>query len=540
MTLATTLKDLPRVGEANDGRLFPLSRHHRTQLLILVGVVLIWELLATTIFAHRFVLPTPTSIAQTAWSDHFYGSDLLTTLSEASLGWIIGNGLGLLLAGFSLISPRLEKSLLSFGVLTYAVPTVAIGPILFIIQSPFAAKVTMSALSVFFVTLTAGLVGLRQSSKTAIEMVTAFGGSKFQVLQKVRIRASTPAVASGLCISAPAAILGAIIGDYFGGQSGLGVVMLQSQQQLAVARTWAIALVTTLVSGGAYTLTLYATKRFGAGTATTAEAGEAFLAPPSGGLRSIFIALARLIVGIIAGLIIWDLAIHASGLGGYFLKSPLAVYQYLFVGGGAAANRSEIISAFGITLMHAGTGWLLGTVVAISGAVVLVLFPTLSAAVMPFVLIIRSVPLVAMTPLLALLFGRGLIGITVIAGLVTLVPTLVTVADGLRQVPPSSIDLISAIGGSRFQVLMSVRRIYAIPSIFAAAKISMPGAMLGAVLAEWMVGSSGIGHAMAYDVIGSNFGNLWAAIAVIVSISLIAYFVVNAIETSLKRKLAIS
>ncbi len=190
--------------------------------------------------------------------------------------------------------------------------------------------------------------------------------------------------------------------------------------------------------------------------------------------------------------------------------------------------------------MHAGTGWLLGTVVAISGAVVLVLFPTLSAAVMPFVLIIRSVPLVAMTPLLALLFGRGLIGITVIAGLVTLVPTLVTVADGLRQVPPSSIDLISAIGGSRFQVLMSVRRIYAIPSIFAAAKISMPGAMLGAVLAEWMVGSSGIGHAMAYDVIGSNFGNLWAAIAVIVSISLIAYFVVNAIETSLKRKLAIS
>ncbi len=540
MTTTSTLIDAPVVGKVQVTKRIRLRRHHRTQLFILIGVVLLWELLSTTIFAHRFVLPTPISIAQTAWNDHFYGSDLVTTLSEAALGWLIGNGLGLLLAGLSLISPRLEKSLLSFGVLTYAVPTVAIGPILFIIQSPFAAKVTMSALSVFFVTLTAGVVGLRQSSKTAIEMVTAFGGSKLQILQKVRIRASMPAVASGLCISAPASILGAIIGDYFGGQSGLGVVMLQSQQQLAVARTWAIALVTTIVSGGAYGLTLYATKRFGAGTATTTEAGESFSPPRSGILKSNAIALVRLLIGIIAALLIWDLAIHASGLGGYFLKSPLAVYQYLFSGSGASVNRSEIISAFGITLVHAGTGWLLGTIVAISGAVVLVLYPTLSAAVMPFVLIIRSVPLVAMTPLLALLFGRGLIGITVIAGLVTLVPTLVTVADGLRQVPPTSIDLISSIGGSRIQALICVRRMYAIPSIFAAAKISMPGAMLGAVLAEWMVSGSGIGHAMAYDVIGSNFGNLWAAIAVIVSISLILYFVINAIETSLKRKLAIS
>ncbi len=540
MTLTATITDAPPTNEVPVARRVRLSRHHRTQLYIIIGVIALWELLATTIFAHRFVLPTPTSIAQTAWNDHFYGSDLVTTLSEAALGWLIGNGLGLLLAGLSLISPRLEKSLLSFGVLTYAVPTVAIGPILFIIQSPFAAKVTMSALSVFFVTLTAGVVGLRQSSKTAIEMVSAFGGSKFQVLQKVRIRASMPAVASGLCISAPASILGAIIGDYFGGQSGLGVVMLQSQQQLAVARTWAIALVTTVVSGGAYALTLYATKRFGAGTATTTEAGEGFSTPRSGGLKSNVAALVRLFGGVIAGLIIWDLAIHASGLGGYFLKSPLAVYQYLFVGSGAAANRSDIISAIGITLMHAGTGWLVGTIVAIFGAVVLVLYPTLSAAVMPFVMIVRSVPLVAMTPLLALLFGRGLIGITVIAGLVTLVPTLVTVADGLRQVPPSSIDLISSIGGSKLQALMSVRRMYAIPSIFAAAKISMPGAMLGAVLAEWMVSGSGIGHAMAYDVIGSNFGNLWAAIAIIVAISLILYFVINAIEASLKRKLAIS
>lgn len=540
MTLTSTHYRAPVTKKVVEANRELLTSQRKVQLLIIFGVLALWELLATTIFAHRFVLPTPTSILEIAWQDHFYGSDLVTTLSEASIGWLIGNGLGLMLAALSLISPRLEKSLLSFGVLTYAVPTVAIGPILFIIQSPFAAKVTMSALSVFFVTLTAGVVGLRQSSKTAIEMVTAFGGTKFQVLKTVRIRASMPAVASGLCISAPAAILGAIIGDYFGGQSGLGVVMLQSQQQLAVARTWAIALVTTVVSGGAYALTLFLTKRFGSGLATTTEAGESLTVSKASSVGSRFASLTRVMTGIIVGLTLWDLGVHTSGLGGYFLKSPLAVYQYLFVGASAFQNRSAIVSALGITLMHAGSGWLLGTLVAIVGAVTLVLYPTLSAAVMPFVLIVRSVPLIAMTPLLALLFGRGLVGITVIAGLVTLVPSLVTIADGLRAVPPSSIDLIRSIGGSKMQALRVVRRMYAIPSIFAAAKISMPGAMLGAVLAEWMVSGSGIGHAMAYDVIGSNFGNLWASIAIIVSISLILYFAINHIEVSLKRKLAIS
>lgn len=540
MTVATSIVQEPTVTETFPKKQVLFTSHRRTQIAIVISVVVVWEILATTIFAHRFVLPTPTSIASTAWKDHFYGSDLLTTLSEASLGWIIGNGIGLAFAAVSLISSRLEKSLLSFGVLTYAVPTVAIGPILFIIQSPFAAKVTMSALSVFFVTLTAGVVGLRQSSKTSIEMVSAFGASKLQVLTKVRIRASMPAVASGLCISAPASILGAIIGDYFGGQSGLGVVMLQSQQQLAVARTWAVAIVTTVVSGAAYAITHFVTKKFGAGTATTTEAGETFSVPRRLNFKSSLVAILRLLGAVVVGLVLWDLAIHASSLGGYFLKSPLAIYQYLFNGASAAANRSQLFSTLGVTLIHAGTGWIFGTLVAIAGAVAMVLYPTLAAAVMPFVMIVRSVPLIAMTPLLALLFGRGLVGISVIAGLVTLVPTLVTVADGLRQVPPSSIDLISSIGGSKFDVLLTIRRMYAIPSIFAAAKISMPGAVLGAVLAEWMVSSSGIGHAMAYDVIGSNFGNLWAAIAAIVSISLLLYFVIEAMELTLKRKLAIS
>jgi ABC-type nitrate/sulfonate/bicarbonate transport system permease component len=59
---------------------------------------------------------------------------------------------------------------------------------------------------------------------------------------------------AGLRIAAPAAMLGAIIGEYLGAESGLGVAMINSQQSLAVERTWGIALVATALSGAAYGL----------------------------------------------------------------------------------------------------------------------------------------------------------------------------------------------------------------------------------------------------------------------------------------------
>jgi ABC-type nitrate/sulfonate/bicarbonate transport system permease component len=74
-------------------------------------------------------------------------------------------------------------------------------------------------------------------------------------LTKVRLRASLPSLFAGLRIAAPAAILGAILGEYVVGDNGLGVAMVAAQQQFIVPRTWALALVATFVAGVAYGLT---------------------------------------------------------------------------------------------------------------------------------------------------------------------------------------------------------------------------------------------------------------------------------------------
>jgi ABC-type nitrate/sulfonate/bicarbonate transport system permease component len=527
-TLRTPMPDVAQV-------VSPSARRRIASTAIVLSALAAWQILASTVFAGRFVVPAPLSVVSAAIADNFYVSDLLVTLEISWKGWLLGNGAALALAAICLILPAAEAGLITLGVATYCVPTIAVGPLLVVLAGPYGAKIGMSALSVFFVTLVAAVTGLRAASPTSLEVITAFGGGPLQQLFKVRLRASLPTLASGMCIAAPAAILGTMLGDYLGGQSGLGVIMLQSQQQLAVSRTWAIGLVSTVVCGLAFGLTALAARRLGAQIDAPLDTGvirrRGYRSRPA----SLGLAVLRLVGALVLALLVWEALIKLSGLSSYFVKSPIDVWGYLFNGAASEQNRNGMLQALAQTLKDAGLGWLVGTVLAVLAASALVLFPPVGTAIMPFVIVLRSVPLIAMCPLLGLVFGRGQLGVTIIAAMVTFVPSLVTIADGLRAVPSAATDITYCAGGGPWATLLKVRGPFSAPSLFAAAKISMPGAVLGSVLAEWLITGHGLGYAMAYDVITSNYANLWAAMVTIVIVSLGLYLVVGGMENAVRR-----
>ena len=514
-----------------------VSRHHLRSALIVVAILALWEALASTVFAGHFVMPTPTSVIATAARDHFFFSDLVVTLGISWKGWLIGNGAALVLACVCLILPVTEGGLMTLGVATYCVPTIAVGPLLVVLYGSTGAKMAMSALSVFFVTLIAAVAGLRAASPSTIEMITVFGGNRWQQLLKVRLRACVPILASGLSISAPAAILGTMIGDYLGGEKGLGVIMLQAQQQLAVSRTWAIAMVSTAACGGAFAITAAAASRLAAGVDGPIDSSTDRPAPELSRLLQAARTVIKVAAVTLFGLAVWEILIRSSGLSSYFVKSPLDVWRYLTSGPAAAAHRSALLGALARTAQDAGIGWAVGTVAAVICAGTLVVIKSVGAAVMPFVVVMRSVPLIAMCPLIGLIFGRGLLGVTVIAAIVTFVPSLVTITDGLRSAPSAALDLVECFGGPRWSALVKVRFPFAAPALFAAAKISMPGAVLGSVLAEWLITGHGLGYAMAYDVISSDYSNLWTSIAVLLVASLTLYFIVGSLEGSVRGRI---
>lgn len=226
-----------------------------------VGVVLViaaWSLLSVTVLTARDGVPTPwatvSSLARDGWP--FYQPNLARTTGEALRGYLIGNGLAIAAAFLVLLVPVAERFVLQLAIASYCIPIMAVGPLLSMLFDGDAPVVALSALAVFFTTLVGALLGLRSADATALDLVRAYGGGRWAQLRRVRIVAALPATLAALRVAAPAALLGAIIGEYLGRvTNGLGVAMIVSETQLDIARTWAIALVSGAVAGAAYGLT---------------------------------------------------------------------------------------------------------------------------------------------------------------------------------------------------------------------------------------------------------------------------------------------
>jgi ABC-type nitrate/sulfonate/bicarbonate transport system permease component len=149
-------------------------------------------------------------------------------------------------------------------------------------------------------------------------------------------------------------------------------------------------------------------------------------------------------------------------------------------------------------------------------------------------------PLVALTPLIVLLFGRGLLGVTVLVTLVTFFPTLVTVILGLRAAPEGALDVIRASGGSSLTAALTVRLMYAIPAITASARIAIPAAVSGAMLAEWLATGDGLGNLITLAAVNADYYVLWSSGVIIVLLVLGLYSLINTVDRAVSRRLGIA
>jgi ABC-type nitrate/sulfonate/bicarbonate transport system permease component len=223
------------------------------------GIVVVfaaWVVAASTLGITKGI-PQPWSVVSQFVDDRrLYWPNISKTLDEAWRGYLVGNLIAIVFGMAFVLVPFLEKALMQIAVATYCLPIVAVGPILQSTLRGDNPKIALVALSVFFTTLIGVLVGLRSADRTSLEVVRAYGGGRLRELSKVRIRAALPSTFAGLQIAAPAAILGAIIGEYFGGERGLGIMMIASLQGFRVARTWGIAAIATALAGVGFAATM--------------------------------------------------------------------------------------------------------------------------------------------------------------------------------------------------------------------------------------------------------------------------------------------
>jgi len=184
----------------------------------------------------------------------------------------------------------------------------------------------------------------------------------------------------------------------------------------------------------------------------------------------------------------WEAWVHLRDVRPYILPPPTAVAEAL------AAQPGRYLRALSASLVAALGGLALASVVAFVLAVVMAHSRALERALYPPALLVKVTPIIAIYPLLLIWFGFGMGPRVAVAALITFFPMLVNAVVGLRSVDPAAMDVLRVLNASRAAVFWKLRVPSSLPYVFAALRISVPLSLVGAVVAEFLSGSGGMGQ----------------------------------------------
>ena len=332
--------------------------------LILAAILLAWEVAGRLELVASGALPAPSAVLARLWFDKAdYVPHIAATVGSASLGFAIGNAVAVLAAILFVLVPLSERLARGINIAIFALPPIAIVPVLVIAVPGNAPRVILAALAVYFPTMIAMTVGLREIDPRAVDVVRAYGGGDGAIMRWVRLRSALPALLGGLRVAAPNAVLGAILAEFgSGARWGLGSYLLGSLGRADPERLWGIGLAATAIAGIGYGIAaLVASRVTGASRAVTiAAVAVPRAAPLSGGRAKRFgIGLAAFLLPFL----VWWLLLLAGGLSPIIAKTPVGVFDYLFLSPAAAKAQSRLLAALAQTLplallgMAAGLGF---------------------------------------------------------------------------------------------------------------------------------------------------------------------------------------
>ncbi|MFT5872576.1 MAG: ABC-type nitrate/sulfonate/bicarbonate transport system permease component [Clostridium sp.] len=213
-------------------------------------VLFIWQVSIDIWKIPQYILPSPKDIIITlveilpSITKHIYA-----TLYEAMIGFIISILFALILAILMDNVKIIKKCIYPIVVVSQTIPIIALAP-LFIIWFGFGIlpKIIVVVLVCFFPIVISLIDGLESVDMDMINLLKTMGASKFQIFTMVKLPSSTVNFFSGLRIAATYSIMGAIIGEWLGGDKGLGVYMIRAKNSYALDKVFAVIIIIVILS----------------------------------------------------------------------------------------------------------------------------------------------------------------------------------------------------------------------------------------------------------------------------------------------------
>ncbi len=220
----------------------------------IAATALVWELIGRTGAFGSSWAPLSTVIAYAFAPEHrtLLSDAVVRTGSEALAGLVIGSAAGVALASLAVLVPPLARGLGAFASLVNGIPIIAVAGVCVLTLPRAATPIVVAALAVGFIVFVATSAGLGSTLAVQRDLFRVLGATRGATYLHLSIPSALPALLDGLRSAAPSAVVGAIIGEWFVAERGLGPLLVAAMQNFAIDQLWAVALTGSLLSIAAY------------------------------------------------------------------------------------------------------------------------------------------------------------------------------------------------------------------------------------------------------------------------------------------------
>jgi NitT/TauT family transport system permease protein len=223
--------------------------------LLVLAVFAVWAGSVRLFAIPSYLLPGPDEVFVRIIHDRaIFWKHSCATLSVIVIGFLISVAFGIALALAVVLNRTAERTLMPLIVGSQTIPKIAIAP-LFVVWLGFGMqpKIAVTFLITFFPVAVATIAGLKAVETDMLDMVRAMGASPSVAMLKVRVPAALPQVFSGLKIAITSAVVGAIVAEFVGSDSGLGYLLLTSTATLDGPLVWSALLILVVIGVGLFT-----------------------------------------------------------------------------------------------------------------------------------------------------------------------------------------------------------------------------------------------------------------------------------------------
>lgn len=219
-------------------------------LLLVIGLIFLWQFVVMHFRLPPYILPTPAQVFKTWYIRvDLIMTEAIPTIIETLLGLVLGTMLGCLGALIMAFFRPLKLWLLPLLIISQAIPTFALAPLLVIwFGYGMASKIITTIIMLFFPITSAFFDGLRRTESGWLDLAKTMQATRWRMFWHIRIPAALPSLASGLRVATVIAPIGAIVGEWVGASQGLGFLMLNSNARMQIDLMFAALLTIVIFS----------------------------------------------------------------------------------------------------------------------------------------------------------------------------------------------------------------------------------------------------------------------------------------------------